>query len=415
VLKLFDPREFYRIENEKIIKDYERSLKCIREICNGEIKVKGSEFERFFRESGKLLLKFSDFEKELNDEYFQKTLEELKDDNSNLYYELLPENYKTSYANPQYCVEVFGRIMGQIISSVYTEFRGCIGCCFKHKVFVIERVNRLYIETYEKLKENNSDIEGIKGILAEFERDLTQMKCRFRFLENNNRDYMFYNEASKLADSRDIRYLFRFGEYITNNEIETAKFLFNYPEDKIHTLAEAVVKAYISGFTRDNKDITKRRSVRIIHNLGMEPVINRMIQVLETHGLYGFISAVESTHANKQYGYDHRFDDALHINKESLEYFESELENAAHTNKSILADYSGIIVFEKFGEKPFAPENKEECLKLNDEQTALMQSHQAKLNEMFEKYMPETETSFCIIAFPIPEIGDNFKEVFEDP
>jgi hypothetical protein len=146
----------------------------------------------------------------------------------------------------------------------------------------------------------------------------------------------------------------------------------------------------------------------------MEPVINRMIEVLEKRGLYGFISAVESTEANKQYGYDHRFDDALHINKESLEFFETELENAASRNKNILSEYSGIIVFEKFGESPFAPENKEECLKLSDDQTTLMQSHQVKLNEIFEKYMPETETSFCIIAFPIPEIGDNFKEIFEE-
>lgn len=31
-----------------------------------------------------------------------------------------------------------------------------------------------------------------------------------------------------------------------------------------------------------------------------------------------------------------------------------------------------------------------------------------------DKYIPESETSFTIIAFPVPEIGENFEDIFED-
>jgi hypothetical protein len=212
--------------------------------------------------------------KKLNDEYFNKPFDELKEENRSLFLELLPENYKTSYANPQYCVEVFGNTLGQIMSSIYTDFRGCIDYCFKHKIFKFQRVNRLYIDIYEKIIKDKADLEGIKGIISQYEKDLTSINCKFRFLENNNKDYKFYNDISRLAESKDLRYLFRFGEYVTDNEIETARFLFSYPEEKIDTLSKSVVRAYINGFKRDNKDISKRKAVRIIHNLGMEIVIN---------------------------------------------------------------------------------------------------------------------------------------------
>jgi leucyl aminopeptidase (aminopeptidase T) len=33
---------------------------------------------------------------------------------------------------------------------------------------------------------------------------------------------------------------------------------------------------------------------------------------------------------------------------------------------------------------------------------------------LIDSYTPRAETSFCIIAFPTPDIGDNFEEIFED-
>jgi aminopeptidase len=72
------------------------------------------------------------------------------------------------------------------------------------------------------------------------------------------------------------------------------------------------------------------------------------------------------------------------------------------------------MVFETFGEKPFSPENKRESLKLSEEQEELMRSHENNINQIYEKYEPNEKTSFCIIAFPNPEIGEDFENIFED-
>lgn len=40
--------------------------------------------------------------------------------------------------------------------------------------------------------------------------------------------------------------------------------------------------------------------------------------------------------------------------------------------------------------------------------------HNNNLRKLIYKYMPEEETSFCIVAFPTPEIGNNFEEIFNE-
>ena len=53
-------------------------------------------------------------------------LEELKDWNHRLYEDILPENYETSYGNPQYAVSTLGEEYGQLLSYLYKEIRGDI-------------------------------------------------------------------------------------------------------------------------------------------------------------------------------------------------------------------------------------------------------------------------------------------------
>ena len=82
--------------------------------------------------------------------------------------------------------------------------------------------------------------------------------------------------------------------------------------------------------------------------------------------------------------------------------------------KNITNKYSGILFIEKFGETPFSPEKKKSNLKLSKEQQKLYEAHQYQLMNLGNKYIPRSETSFCIIAFPSPEIGENFEKIFED-
>ena len=256
---MYDVRNFYIGDNKQAAAGYEDSLVQIKKICseteNFGAFAKQSELARFLNHSGKFLLMLSELEKALDEEYFiTKSFDELKQENMQLFKELLPENYKTSYANPEYCVKLFKDGLGQIISAIYTRFRSCIEYCYKHKIFMFEKVNRLYIDIFKMLEEKNTSCDSLMAAISDYEKAYTGMFCKYRFLENNNKDFVFYNSIAELAQKKDLRYLFRFGRYVTEDEIETARFLFSYSEDKIKILSDAVVKAYISGFERDNKD-----------------------------------------------------------------------------------------------------------------------------------------------------------------
>ena len=76
--------------------------------------------------------------------------------------------------------------------------------------------------------------------------------------------------------------------------------------------------------------------------------------------------------------------------------------------------YAGPAVVETFGEANFEPINKSECLKLTEEQSGLWVEYRSQAGELQRNYILEEERSFTIIAFPIPEIGDCFEELFHE-
>ena len=69
---------------------------------------------------------------------------------------------------------------------------------------------------------------------------------------------------------------------------------------------------------------------------------------------------------------------------------------------------------EIFGEEPFVPESKENVYTLNEKQQALAVSYANASGEITNTYIKGEERSFTIIAFPIPDIGPNFPEIFKE-
>lgn len=128
----------------------------------------------------------------------------------------------------------------------------------------------------------------------------------------------------------------------------------------------------------------------------------------------GFYGQAINTDANKQYAYDHRFDNALYLDEAFKNQTIEAADRILEDYKEDLLDYSGIMFFEKFGETPFEPRANETALKLSQEQSSLSQKMSSTIRNNAEKYLKGTETSFCIIAFPVPEIGEKFEAIYAD-
>ncbi|MBK5112315.1 MAG: aminopeptidase [Candidatus Heimdallarchaeota archaeon] len=414
---LFDVKNVYKKENLEASETYNKSTIEIKEILKEINETNDEEKNKYYdllKKTAEFILKMIKYETQINNEYFlSKNFEDLKKENLELFHDILPENYESSYVNPTYCVKVFGEKIGQLMSYFCYTFRYYIDFAFKHKIFKIAEYNELFIDVYKYIKNNSIKYETLNEIITRLVRRLRIRDNTFRLMEVFDPQYRFYNEIVMSDDLTDLRYLFKTGKYISENEIKLAAFISKYPQEKLRMLAKAVVKAYFRGFERDGKDITKKSAVELIYPVGMEDLIREVINELESNNLQVIISNVKTKDPNRQSEFDHKFDRALYLNNKIKEQDLKSYTGGLENNKVIIKEQSGVIQFISFGEEPFSPINKEESLKLSEEQTKIFQAFYSEINQIHSQYQPRAETSFSIISFPSPDIGDNFEEIFD--
>ena len=110
--------------------------------------------------------------------------------------------------------------------------------------------------------------------------------------------------------------------------------------------------------------------------------------------------------------YDHRFDNALYLDKALAERKLSVIKTAYETYKDLAGVFAGPAVMETFGENPFEPQAREECPVLSDKQKELSVYLDNEAARITNQYIKGEERSFTIIAYPVPEIGEHFPEIF---
>lgn len=368
--------------------------------------------ENYINALGAVVDKYTVLESRLDDRYFNNmTFEELRSENKSMYEDIIA--YDDSYANPSYTSKLFGEDAGKVLSALYSQFRVMIYYAFEHNTDFIDKYTDLYKKILPFLKEKQLELDKIKKVYLDFFVNNTGDFVEKTYMNNFTKE----SDTNKLLETMDLsdeRYIFRYGTYISDNEIKLAEFTRNYPKDKLRALAKTIVEAYVRGFEQDNKDISLRTYVRVVYNIGQELLIKEIMKYFEENNLKGIAVVADSTEANKQYSFDHKFDNALYLTREFLDREKEAMENISTELKDELKDFSGSLYIEKFGEEPFSPESKVEVLKLDSKQTELSMEENIVKRNFREKHMADKETSFCIIAFPSPEIGDRFEEIYED-
>ncbi|MDI6740440.1 MAG: aminopeptidase, partial [Candidatus Edwardsbacteria bacterium] len=374
------------------------------------------EYYRYFNEVAGIILKMAAYGDELHSkDYFAATpFEQLHEENKALFADLLPENYPNSYSDPANCVKAFGDGPGQLLSYFYLEFRMYSQYARLGKLFKMEEYNRVFIEAFDQVRQHGPDLEALKRIITAAERKDKTADLALNITEGYSPDFTFYTDLVRKADLSDSRYLFRYGRYISDNELKTAAFFRGYPETKLKKLSKLIARAYVNGFAAAGKDLSKKSTVSLSFCIGQEKLIRYLVKELKKHKLNALLSAPQTSKVNEQYGYDHRFDTALFLDKDYTGLVEQSYDQAAGQCIDLMKALSGMILLTKFGEPPFKPQNKPECLRFSDAQQQLYQGHLAGLSKIQEKYAPRKELSFTIISFPAPEIGRDFERIFED-
>jgi len=161
---------------------YRNSVAIIKSIAEKEkCCCDNNKFCLFLRELASFISNLCDLEEKLNDEYFKsKSFEELLEENHKLYEPIRGENYKTSYCNPSYAVEVFGEELGKIASMLANKYREYIKYAFLHKKVRINADNKLFLDLYNYVINHEVNAEKIKNLIFEFEKSVVEFEFKER-------------------------------------------------------------------------------------------------------------------------------------------------------------------------------------------------------------------------------------------
>ena len=368
-------------------------------------------------------------------DYFKRTAEFLlsvkpDSDNELLYRDILPAHYDTSYANPEYAVSMLGEELGPVLSAVNAELRAMIPAVFEGDLEIQAILLELFLEVYFEFESEAAPARrSVRSIFSSYLRDYMPL-----FAERSIRDALDPEQSFAAgivlnADLTDLNYLFRYGEYVTEDTRRTAGFLNSLDETVIEKMAAAFTEGYRLGFVHAGKPLAAKKTVQIVFPLGYERVIRKAAGLFENMGLKptfaryspflitkspnryaGYTGAIP----NLQFDYDHREDLALVMDDEFVSLRKRTQQEVYEAHRAQAAVHAGPAVLENFGAPPFVPAQHSHVLRMDKRETERYLEMRNALMMIRQRFIPEKERSFTIIDFPVPAIGERFEEIFEE-
>ncbi len=421
-------RELFAQDNDTVRVRFNLSMEKIGAI--GQKENVQAPFDQYFEKvSGFIVMVEELYEAVEEGRYRALLLPELEEWNQWLYGDILPEHYEESYANPAYAAAVLGEEIGPMLAYVYAEIRGQIAFAMESRLTEITILNELFAELYSLFCNGVPKAESIMEAICRFNGNYVELMAGYRIRELLDPRLDFGKEIVINSNLEDMRYLYYYGEYVSEEEKKIADFLNHLPWETIDSMARTYTKGYKKGFEVMGKDFSKKQTVAVMYELGFERMVRRAVELFEEMGMESVIfrapvwsvnrnpnrkRGFHGASPNKQYEYDHRYDTALYFDKEFADKKLKALKSAYETWQKEGGAYGGPALIETFGEEGFEPVNKKEAFALSREQEKLTIVHANECTQAANKYVPGEETSFTIIAFPKPSIGEDFKEIFSE-
>ncbi len=357
---------------------------------------------------------------------------DLENYNRLLYGDILPGNYESSFTNAGYIASLYGRKL-TILSAYAFEFRAIIPYLYEQDLEQLVLRLELYLELFGILNADEEREEAdlaasLKENLYWYVSDYSEIAAENKIAGMVDYNSQYAVSVMEQADLSNPDYLYRFGEYVTEEEIRTARHLATLSGERIKLLADTFTEGYRRGFVNAGKPLSKKKTVNIRYSLGFERIVLKAIENFRAMGLeptvyrastslffkrsnlrIGYYGAIP----NRQYDYDHREDEALildaKLSKRKLEC----LTAAFELYKDEAQKHAGPACLEVFGEVPFSPAESSLAPVFNKSQQKQSASFQVKNSEITNSYVPGEERSFTIMALPMPAIGPNYEELFD--
>lgn len=417
-------QELWKEDNAAIRERYELALERIKMIR--EEHTVSAELQDYFIQAANVVEAATEY---LDFDYRQYSIEELEAGNQRLYGELQAEAYEKSYANPQYAEKQLGN-NGKVLSFLYTELLSLHRYARESRCSELTIHMELLIEIYNLYEDQDAfDIREVQKAIYYFYYDYCDVLVPDRTQEMYDARLDRYVQLVEQADLSDLRYLYGYGEAISTNEIRTAQYMNQLSQEEIDRLAFVYTDGYREGFEIAGIDLSKKKYVNLHYAVGQERMIRAAIRQFRELGLEPIIflpavsrlnqrqnrrNGVVATPVNRQYDYDHRYDEGIYLDSALMERKLEVLEQSYETYREFMQGYAGPAVVETFGEAPFEPVEKPESIALTKKQQDLTVEYTAQAGRLVNRYINRETYSFTIIAYPSPEIGNEFEEIFRE-
>lgn len=421
-------------EKSRYHERYELAAERVRGIkweTNGGGCVVPEQMRDYFAKVSSYLLQMMDtYEAVDTGSFYELSLEELQQRNRELYQDILPENYDTSYANPAYAAEKLGNEFGRYLCALYGELREILVYVFEKRLFFLVTGLELFIEIYDLMEDENCEPHEVRNAIYYYVSDYADSTIADRTEMMLDPEHCFARSLIETADLDDLRYLYYFGEYIGDNEIGTARHLGEMEEARIEEMASTYTEGYRNGFALYRIDLSCKKTVNIRYRLGFERMIRAAVRQFRRMGLEttmyravgnliyrngrGIKVGYSSGGANPQYDYDHRFDEALIFGKALADRKLAQQRCAYEECRELAAAFAGPAVIEVFGEDPFVPVAKKQAAAYTEKQRKQKLEYQSAASLLSNEFIPGDQVSFTIIAYPVPEIGRDYGEIFDE-
>ncbi len=417
-------QELWKEDNEAIRERYELALERIKMIREEHTVL--AELQDYFIQAANVVETATEY---LDFDYRQYSMEELEAGNQRLYGELQTEAYEKSYANPQYAEKQLGD-SGKVLSFLYTELLSLHRYARESRCSELTIHMELLIEIYNLYEDQDAfDIREVQKAIYYFYYDYCDVLVPDRTQEMYDPRLDRYVQLVEQADLSDLRYLYGYGEAVSANEIRTAQYMNQLSQEEIDRLAFVYTDGYREGFEIAGIDLSKKKYVNLHYAVGQERMIRAAIRQFRELGLEPIIflpaisrlnqrqnrrNGVTATPVNRQYDYDHRYDEGIYLDSALMERKLEVLEQSYEMYRDFMQGYAGPAVVETFGEAPFEPVEKPEAIALTRKQQDLSVEYTAQAGRLVNRYINRETYSFTIIAYPSPEIGDAFEEIFRE-
>ena len=348
-------------------------------------------------------------------ELFEETAPDYARLNRQFYQDVKGSAYDTSYANPAYAVKRFGEKTGQYLCWFYTKCREAIIPAYEKEFYEVTIRMELFLQAVTVLQTEEDTERCLKETMYYFVHDYDEERMETNIRRMLCPEKSLVYDIVMNSDLKDPAYLYRYGDHITENEKRMSEFLSGLPVETLTEMASTYTEGFRKGFEIAGIDLSKKKAVQIRYNIGFEPMVRQAVYQFEKMGLKPIFSrrnGVSCTSPNRQLPYDHRYDDALFLNKALTQQRLKYAEKIYERYKEEAALYAGPAVIEVFGEKLFVPETKKESPSYNKEQEKLSVEYTRDFSLIQNRYIPQDSYSFTIIAYPIPDIGERFEEIF---